>query len=57
MAETADTTDANPRRAGMPRCPSNEETVHLLRVPANARHLLESLRQARAGQRRPHDLA
>lgn len=34
-----------------------EETAHLLRVPANARHLLESLQQARAGQREQHDLA
>lgn len=33
-----------------------EETAHLLRVPANARHLLESLAQARAGQRDNHDL-
>ncbi len=33
-----------------------EETAHLLRVPANARHLLESLQQARAGQRDEHDL-
>lgn len=33
-----------------------EETAHLLRVPANAQHLLESLRQARAGQREQHDL-
>ena len=32
-------------------------TAHLLRVPANARHLLESLQQARAGQRDEHDLA
>ena len=28
-----------------------EETAHLLRSPANARHLLESLVQAREGQR------
>ena len=34
-----------------------EETAHLLRVPANAKHLLESLQQARAGQRDEHDLA
>lgn len=27
------------------------ETAHLLRVPANAAHLLESLQQARSGQR------
>lgn len=33
-----------------------EETAHLLRVPANARHLLESLQQARAGKRAEHDL-
>ncbi len=32
------------------------ETAHLLRVPANARHLLESLEQARAGKRDQHDL-
>lgn len=32
-----------------------EETAHLLRVPANAQHLLESLRQARAGQRDDHE--
>jgi antitoxin YefM len=34
-----------------------QETAHLLRVPANARHLLESLQQAREGQREQHDLA
>ncbi|HET7356862.1 MAG TPA: type II toxin-antitoxin system prevent-host-death family antitoxin [Nocardioidaceae bacterium] len=34
-----------------------EETAHLLRVPANARHLLESLQQAREGQREQRDLA
>ncbi len=33
-----------------------EETAHLLRVPANARHLLESLHQAQSGQRASHDL-
>ncbi|MCI6557705.1 MULTISPECIES: type II toxin-antitoxin system Phd/YefM family antitoxin [Schaalia] len=33
-----------------------EETAHLLRVPANAKHLLESLEQARAGKREQHDL-
>ena len=33
-----------------------EETAHLLRVPANARHLLESLQQARSGQRDEHDM-
>ena len=30
--------------------------AHRLRVPANARHLLESLKQAKTGQRDPHDL-
>jgi antitoxin YefM len=33
-----------------------EETAHLLRIPANARHLLESLQQAREGKRDEHDL-
>lgn len=33
-----------------------EETAYLLRVPANARHLLESLQQARTGSAEPHDL-
>lgn len=33
-----------------------EETAHLLRAPANARRLLESLEQARTGQRETHDL-
>lgn len=33
-----------------------EETAHLLRVPANAKRLLESLQQARSGDRREHDL-
>lgn len=33
-----------------------EETAHLLRVPANAKHLLESLEQARAGKCEQHDL-
>jgi antitoxin YefM len=32
------------------------ETAWLLRVPANARRLLESLAQARAGEREDHDL-
>ncbi|UNX55698.1 type II toxin-antitoxin system prevent-host-death family antitoxin [Georgenia sp. TF02-10] len=32
------------------------ETAHLLRVPANARRLLESLEQARSGEREQHDL-
>lgn len=34
-----------------------EETAHLLRVPANAKRLIESLQQARSGQREEHDLA
>lgn len=33
-----------------------EETAHLLRVLANAKRLVESLQQARAGQRQEHDL-
>lgn len=33
------------------------ETAWLLRVPANARWLMESLTQARSGQREEHDLA
>jgi antitoxin YefM len=33
------------------------ETAWLLRVPANARRLIESLAQARAGEREPHDLS
>jgi antitoxin YefM len=32
------------------------ETDYLLRVPANARRLLDSLAQARAGEREVHDL-
>ena len=32
------------------------ETAFLLRVPENARRLLESLTQARAGEREVHDL-
>ena len=32
------------------------ETALLLRVPANARRLLESLAQARAGEREDHDI-
>ena len=32
-----------------------EETAHLLRSPANARHLLESLMQARSGQLEEHE--
>jgi antitoxin YefM len=34
-----------------------EETAHLLRAPANARRLLEALRQAAEGQREEHPLA
>lgn len=34
-----------------------EETAHLLRSPANARHLLESLAQARSGDRQEHPLS
>lgn len=34
-----------------------EETAHLLRSPANARHLLESLAQALRGERQEHPLA
>ena len=33
-----------------------EETAYLLRSPANARRLLESLEQARSGERQQHDL-
>ncbi len=33
-----------------------EETAHLLRAPANARRLLESLDQARRGERTERDL-
>jgi len=33
-----------------------QETAHLLRVPANARRLLESLEQAATGARERHDL-
>jgi antitoxin YefM len=33
-----------------------QETAHLLRVPANARRLLESLAQAQAGRREEHEL-
>jgi antitoxin YefM len=33
-----------------------EETAHLLRVPANAGRLIESLQQALDGQRDEHDL-
>jgi antitoxin YefM len=34
-----------------------EETAHLLRVPANAKRLLESLQQAQSGQRQSHELS
>jgi antitoxin YefM len=34
-----------------------EETAHLLRVPANAKRLLESLHQAHSGQRESHELS
>jgi antitoxin YefM len=34
-----------------------EETAYLLRVPANAKRLLESLQQARSGERDEHELA
>lgn len=34
-----------------------EETAHLLRVPANAKRLLESLQQVHSGQREPHELS
>jgi antitoxin YefM len=34
-----------------------EETAHLLRVPANAKRLLESLQQARSGRREHHELS
>jgi len=34
-----------------------EETAYLLRVPANARRLLESLQQAQSGDRHEHELA
>jgi antitoxin YefM len=33
------------------------ETAHLLRAPANARRLLDSLDQARRGDRSEHELA
>ncbi|MEI2732234.1 MAG: type II toxin-antitoxin system prevent-host-death family antitoxin [Dermatophilaceae bacterium] len=34
-----------------------EETAYLVRVPANAKRLLESLQQARSGDRHEHALA
>ena len=36
---------------------SLEATAHLLRAPANARRLLESLQQALSGQLNEHDLS
>jgi antitoxin YefM len=33
-----------------------QETAHLLRAPANARRLLESLQQAASGARERHDI-
>jgi antitoxin YefM len=33
-----------------------EETAHLLRVPANAKRLIESLQQVLSSQRQQHDL-
>lgn len=33
-----------------------QETAHLLRVPANAKRLIESLHQAVSGERDEHDL-
>lgn len=33
-----------------------QETVHLLKTPANAAHLAKSIRQLRAGKLKPHDL-
>ncbi len=34
-----------------------EATAHLLRAPANAKRLVESLQQALSGQREEHDLS
>ncbi len=34
-----------------------EETAHLLRSPSNALRLLESLKQAKAGERQEHQLS
>lgn len=34
-----------------------EETAYLLRVPANAKRLLESLQQAKSGDTHEHELA
>jgi antitoxin YefM len=36
---------------------THDETAYLLRNPANARHLLESLEQARRGERKERSLA
>ncbi|MGI9016238.1 MAG: type II toxin-antitoxin system Phd/YefM family antitoxin [Euzebya sp.] len=33
-----------------------EETAHLLRSPANASHLLDSVAQARRGETQAHEL-
>lgn len=33
-----------------------QETVHLLKTPANAEHLATSIRELRAGKLEPHDL-
>ena len=33
-----------------------QETVHLLKTPANAAHLAKSIRQLRAGKAKPRDL-
>jgi antitoxin YefM len=33
-----------------------EETAHLVRLPSNARRLLESLAQAQRGEREEHEL-
>lgn len=33
-----------------------EETAHLVRVPANARRLLDSMLQAQLGEREEHEL-
>ncbi len=33
------------------------ETVHLLKTPANAAHLVKSIQQLRKGKVRPHDLS
>jgi antitoxin YefM len=35
---------------------THDETAYLLQNPANARHLLESLEQARRGERKEHSL-